>query len=87
MHIVGGDIFAGAAGEEFVFHTRAGAGSDFLQITDRDAGLLQWGRGITFMAGTGNVGPIPSPLASYGVNIGTSIETSIGCLLRLNLDI
>jgi hypothetical protein len=46
LHILGGDILAGGAGEEWIFHTRATLGGDFLQITDGDNGVLQFGRGL-----------------------------------------
>lgn len=46
LHVVGGDLFSGGAGEEWLFHTRAAVGGDFLQITDADNGVLQFGRGL-----------------------------------------
>ena len=55
LHIVGGDIEAGALGHEWVFHTRSHAGSDFLQITDRDNGAAQFQRGLVIHQ-NGNIG-------------------------------
>jgi hypothetical protein len=55
LHVLGGDLLAGAAGQEWIFHTRSHAGSDFLQITDYDSGVPQWQRGIT-LTQAGNVG-------------------------------
>ena len=55
LHILGGDLLAGAPGEEWMFHTRSQAAGDFLQITDRDAGVPQFQRGLT-LTESGNVG-------------------------------
>ena len=58
LHVAAGDIFLGdATGTNgFVLHSRHGAGYDFLQITSRTAGSYEWGKGITFVRSTGNVG-------------------------------
>jgi hypothetical protein len=58
LHVAAGDIFLGeAAGANgFILHSRSGAGYDFLQITSRTAGSYEWGKGITFVRSTGNVG-------------------------------
>jgi hypothetical protein len=55
FHALGGDLLTGAAGQEWIFHTRSHAGGDFLQITDYDNGVPQWQRGLTLNQ-TGNVG-------------------------------
>jgi len=58
LHVASGDIFLGDAtgADGFVLHSRSGAGYDFLQITSRTAGSYEWGKGITFVRSTGNVG-------------------------------
>jgi hypothetical protein len=58
LHVAEGDIFLGdAAGNNgFILHSRSGTGYDFLQITSRTAGSYEWGKGITFVRSTGNVG-------------------------------
>ena len=58
LHVAAGDIFLGDAtgADGFVLHSRYGAGYDFLQITGRTAGSYEWGKGITFVRSTGNVG-------------------------------
>jgi hypothetical protein len=58
LHVAAGDIFLGeAAGNNgFILHSRSGTGYDFLQITSRTAGSYEWGKGITFVRSTGNVG-------------------------------
>jgi len=58
LHVAEGDIFLGeAAGNNgFILHSRSWAGYDFLQITSRTAGSYEWGKGITFVRSTGNVG-------------------------------
>ena len=58
LHIAAGDLFLGnAAGNDgFVFHARAWTGYDFLQITSRTGGTWEWGKGITFVRSSGNVG-------------------------------
>lgn len=55
LHVLGGDLLAGPSGEEWIFHTRAHAGGDFLHITDSDNGVLQFQRGLTLNE-SGNVG-------------------------------
>ncbi len=55
FHIVGGDLEAGAAGHEWVFHTRSHINGDFLQITDRDSGVAQFQRGLVIHQ-NGNLG-------------------------------
>jgi hypothetical protein len=61
LHILGGDLLAGASGEEWIYHTRSQAAGDFLQITDLDAGVPQFQRGLTLTesgnAGIGTTGP------------------------------
>ena len=55
--VIAGDIIAGAPGNEFIFHTRYGNNSDFLEITSRDSGGgWKWGHGIVLVDATGNVG-------------------------------
>jgi len=58
LHVAAGDIFLGdATGTNgFVLHSRHGGGYDYLQITSRTAGSYEWGKGITFVRSTGNVG-------------------------------
>jgi hypothetical protein len=58
LHVAAGDIFLGDAtgADGFVLHSRYGAGYDFLQITGRTVGSYEWGKGITFVRSTGNVG-------------------------------
>lgn len=46
LHVSNGDLLAGAPGEEWIFHTRSSFGGDFLHITDRDAGVPQFQRGL-----------------------------------------
>jgi hypothetical protein len=55
LHIVGGDLEAGALGHEWVFHTRSHINGDFLQITDRDSGVAQFQRGLIIHQ-NGNIG-------------------------------
>jgi hypothetical protein len=55
LHILGGDILAGATQEEWIFHTRSSFGGDFLQITDLANGTPQWQRGLTLHQ-NGNLG-------------------------------
>ncbi len=58
LHVANGDIVVGddTNGRKFIFHSRSGRG-DFLQITSDDAnGAWEWGKGITFVRATGNVG-------------------------------
>ena len=47
LHIGNGDFVAGATGQEWYFHTRSSFGGDFLHITDNDAGVPQFQRGLT----------------------------------------
>jgi len=47
LHIANGDFIAGAAGQEWSFHTRSSFGGDFLHITDNDAGVPQFQRGLS----------------------------------------
>lgn len=58
LHVAAGDLFLGEAsgGTGFVFHSRAGNGYDFLQITSRASGTWEWGKGITFVRSSGHVG-------------------------------
>lgn len=54
---VAGDIIAGVAGDEFLFHTRNTNNGDFLQITSKDpGGDWKFGQGITLLDSNGNVG-------------------------------
>jgi hypothetical protein len=55
LHVADGDIVAGASGQEWMFHTRSSFAGDFLQITDADAGLFQFQRGLVVHQ-NGNVG-------------------------------
>ena len=55
LHLVNGDILAGAPGAEWIFHTRSHVGSDFLQITDSDHGVFQFQHGLVLHE-NGNVG-------------------------------
>jgi len=55
LHVAAGDIVAGASGEEWMIHTRASFGGDFLQITDADNGAFQFQRGL-FVHENGSVG-------------------------------
>lgn len=55
LHVANGDIVAGAPGQEWILHTRASFGGDFLQITDADAGVFQFQRGLVLNQ-LGNVG-------------------------------
>lgn len=55
LHVADGDIVAGAAGNEWMFHTRSSFAGDFLQITDADAGAFQFQRGLVVHQ-NGNVG-------------------------------
>ncbi|HLP82953.1 MAG TPA: hypothetical protein VK157_01260 [Phycisphaerales bacterium] len=55
LHVAGGDVVAGAAGQEWIFHTRSASGGDFLQLTDADAGAFQFQRGLVVHQ-NGNVG-------------------------------
>jgi hypothetical protein len=57
LHVVGGDLMAGAQGQEWLFHTRSSFGSDFLQITDYDNGTPQFQRGLVL-----------TPLGRVGIN-------------------
>jgi hypothetical protein len=58
LHVAAGDLFLGEAGgaNGFILHSRSTFGYDFLQITSRTGGTWEWGRGITFVRSTGNVG-------------------------------
>jgi hypothetical protein len=57
FHVVGGDLMAGAAGQEWLFHTRSSFNGDFLQITDYDNGAPQFQRGL-----------VVHPLGRIGIN-------------------
>lgn len=57
FHVVGGDLMAGAAGQEWLFHTRSSFNGDFLQITDYDNGAPQFQRGLVI-----------NPLGRVGIN-------------------
>lgn len=46
LHIANGDFIAGAPGQEWFFHTRSSFGGDFLHITDNQAGVPQFQRGL-----------------------------------------
>jgi len=59
LHVIG-DLLAGAANEEWMFHTRASNGGDFLHITDRQAGTPQFQRGLAIHS-------------NGGVGIGTTV--------------
>jgi len=58
LHVAAGDIFLGeAAGANgFILHARDWAGYDFLQISTRTTGSYEWGKGITLVRSSGNVG-------------------------------
>jgi len=58
LHVAAGDIFLGeAAGANgFVLHSRSSAGYDYFQISTRTAGTYEWGKGITLVRSSGNVG-------------------------------
>jgi hypothetical protein len=67
LHVSGGDILAGAPGQEWIFHTRSFAGSDFLHITDSDDGVYQFQRGLVINQ-SGNVGiGITAPIAGLHI--------------------
>ena len=55
LHVANGDIVAGATGQEWIFHTRSSFNGDFLQITDANAGVFQFQRGLVLNQ-AGNVG-------------------------------
>jgi hypothetical protein len=55
LHVEGGDLLAGAPGEEWLFHTRSVRGGDFLHITDMDNGELNFEGGLVVHE-NGNVG-------------------------------
>lgn len=55
LHIRSGDILAGAAGLEWIFHTRSSFNSDFLQITDSTGGTPQFQHGLV-LTKSGSVG-------------------------------
>lgn len=57
FHVVGGDLMAGAAGQEWLFHTRPSFNGDFLHITDYDNGAPQFQRGL-----------VVHPLGRIGIN-------------------
>ena len=57
FHVVGGDLMAGAGGQEWLFHTRSSFNGDFLQITDYDNGTPQFQRGL-----------VVHPLGRVGIN-------------------
>jgi hypothetical protein len=57
FHVVGGDLMAGAAGQEWLFHTRPSFNGDFLHITDYDNGAPQFQRGL-----------VVHPLGRVGIN-------------------
>lgn len=57
FHVIGGDLMAGAAGQEWLFHTRSSFNGDFLQITDYDNGAPQFQRGLVI-----------NPLGRVGIN-------------------
>ena len=44
LHVQNGDFLAGAAGLEWMFHTRSSFSGDFLQITDSTGGVAQFQR-------------------------------------------
>jgi hypothetical protein len=58
LHVAAGDIFLGEAtgNNGFILYSRSWTGYDFLQITSRTASIYEWGKGITFVRSTGNVG-------------------------------
>ena len=64
-----GDIVAGPAGEQWIFHTRVAQNGDFLQITDQDGGgAWKWAQGLTIVQ-NGNVGiGTTTPNATLEVN-------------------
>ncbi|HYE61726.1 MAG TPA: hypothetical protein VD997_06995 [Phycisphaerales bacterium] len=63
FHVANGDILAGAASEEWLFHTRSSTGGDFLQITDRQGGTPQFQRGLVIHS-------------NGGIGIGTTAPAS-----------
>lgn len=67
LHVVGGDILAGVAGDEWLFHTRASFGGDFLQITDSENGVFHFDRGIVIHE-NGNIGiGLTNPASRFDV--------------------
>jgi hypothetical protein len=58
LHVAAGDIFLGEAtgANGFVLHSRVDAGYDFFQISTRTGGTYEWGKGITLVRSSGNVG-------------------------------
>ncbi len=55
LHVSGGDLQIGKPDEDWIFHTRAHANGDFLHITDSDAGVYQFQRGL-IVHQNGNIG-------------------------------
>jgi hypothetical protein len=83
LHVAEGDIFLGdAAGADgFVLHSRAGAGYDFLQISTRTGGTYEWGKGITLVRSSGNVGigtTGPNAKLTIGNNVATGFLDTYG---------
>lgn len=76
FHVAGGDIVAGAAGQEWILHTRSTAAGDFLQITDADAGAFQFQRGLVVHqngnVGVGTTAPASKLDVRGDVRLGTS---------------
>jgi hypothetical protein len=80
LHVEGGDLLAGAPGEEWIFHTRSHAGSDFLHITDSVDGAYQFQHGLTLnKLGYVGIGPTSG---SHHLEVAGSTRISG----RLNVD-
>jgi len=76
LHVRGGDVLAGAPGQEWIFHTRHQASGDFLHITDADNGNFQWQRGLVVHSngrvGIGVANPSKTLSIAGDVEIGLS---------------
>jgi hypothetical protein len=56
LHVAGGDIEESDGTSGFIMHSRVGFGYDFWQLAPKTAGNYEWGKGITLVRSTGNVG-------------------------------
>ena len=57
LQVNGDQVWGEKTGQRFVLHTRPNGAGDFLQLTVDDAsGGWEWGKGITLLRATGNVG-------------------------------
>jgi hypothetical protein len=76
LHVVGGDLLAGLAGEEWIFHTRSAFGGDFLHITDLNGGVPQFQHGLILTqagrVGIGTTAPTAALEVRGDVKLGSS---------------